>query len=184
MSIFKGLPKEWENTSALACRDSTITHETTLPVLSFSTALEPIINFEPSPLSRSGSPDPCLIEDDESEAIILAARLATRHTTQRLLHTKPEMQPLKIIIDDSLVQHAITPGLSTASEGMWLRPHGSIQCLYTSLDSPSTPLLTPDTTPMTPFRGPCPPLLLPSSLDLYSKQSRHTATEKRTPKIF
>ena len=124
--VIKGLPENWKDVSSLAHRDSSIAHESALPALSFASALEPIIDFEASlPLSRSVSPDSQLNEGDEGEAIIIAAKLATKPTTQRP-NTKPEMQPLKIIIDDSLVQPTINPGLHTTSEGMWLLSLGNI----------------------------------------------------------
>ena len=116
--VTKGLPENWKDVSSLVHRDSSIAHETALPALSSASALEPIIDIKASlPLSRSVSPDAQLNEGDEGLDIILTANLVTRLTTQ-LLNTNPEIQPPKIIIDDSLVQPTINPGLHTASEGM------------------------------------------------------------------
>jgi len=128
-----GLPEDWKALISESARDS-ITQEiveATLPEISFASYPDPIINFTKElPDYRPVTPDSEL--ENEDEAVILQAQIATRPVTQRLLDLQPPAS-LKIITGD-------------------FYPPGPSSLFTASDDSVLTPLLTPDTTPLTPFR--------------------------------
>ena len=116
MLIFQGLPEDWKALISESARDS-ITQEiveATLPEISFASYPDPIINFTKElPDYRPVTPDSEL--ENEDEAVILQAQIATRPVTQRLLDLQPPAS-LKIITGDFY-----PPGpssLFTASDGI------------------------------------------------------------------
>ncbi|KAF8581778.1 kinase-like protein [Ramaria rubella] len=136
-SCLIGLPEAWKSTSYGPVRES-ITQEmveAALPEIRFSEEPEPIIDFNDAlPDSRPVS-FTSLFEREPEEAIIMKAQKAIKPATQRLLKIQPDLQSLKIVTEGFSNTSVSRSGLLSASG-----------------ESPSTPLLTPDTSPLTPFR--------------------------------